>query len=681
MNMPETLELECLEDRMMLSTVQIFAAGATGQETLALRVDDQVVTEFTNVGGDASSRDFVQLEYQTAQTISGDQLRIDFTNDLFDASTGLDRNLFIDRIVVDGVTFQAEDPSVFHTGLWRNGGVTAPGFLESETLNINGSLIFADNDAPQDPTDGRQISFVARGTTGDELVSLSIDGVQVETFQLSQGNQEYQFNTSQNFTPDQVQFSFDNDLFDAETGTDRNAILEFLEIEDLATNETTRFTGESSSVFSTGTWRPEDGITDGFGRGNTLHSNGFFQFGSEPTSSAGSLIRFAAAGTTGEEIAQVIVNDEVVFETVLNGTFTQFGRVTRSEYQVVLDQNVDLTDIKIAFVNDGLSESGGDRDLLLDYVYVQDLETGEVQRTTAADDSTFSTGTFVDGSLESGFGRGIALNTNGYFEFANSSRIVVRASGTTGEERFQVLIKGEIVGEFRADESTEYEWSTARGYVVDLPEAVSIEDVRIQFINDGVDANGVDRNLSVSEVRLDGRAYDTDTAFSTGTYLESDGVVPGTGRGSILHTDGYFQFGVVSDAGRISLTSRDSPEVRVQWLADATTSTIIGARVVEESGDMILRLERKETSFGLGLDAGFVTYQVFPSSSGSLPSSVSQDPVTVVFEDGQLAANLVIPVADNNVADSGFFQIRLIDQSENISGAPGSIDVQLTDAD
>ena len=181
MRSSDTLAIENLEDRMMLSTVQIYAAGGTGQETLALRVDDQVVAEFNNIGGDASAREYVELEFETDQRITAGQLRIDFTNDLFDAATGLDRNLFIDRIVIDGptfgVTYQTEGPSVFHTGLWRDGGVTEPGFLRTETLNINGSVFFSDTNAPRDPTDDRQITFVARGTTGDEVVSLSIDGV------------------------------------------------------------------------------------------------------------------------------------------------------------------------------------------------------------------------------------------------------------------------------------------------------------------------------------------------------------------------------------------------------------------------------------------------------------------------------------------------------------------------
>ena len=55
------LSLEELEARVMLSTVEIFAAGATGQENLDLFINDQFITTFSNVGGDVEQRDFIKL--------------------------------------------------------------------------------------------------------------------------------------------------------------------------------------------------------------------------------------------------------------------------------------------------------------------------------------------------------------------------------------------------------------------------------------------------------------------------------------------------------------------------------------------------------------------------------------------------------------------------------------------
>lgn len=46
------LQLEPLENRVMLSTVEIYAAGETGQEQLDVFIDQQYQTSFLNVGGD-----------------------------------------------------------------------------------------------------------------------------------------------------------------------------------------------------------------------------------------------------------------------------------------------------------------------------------------------------------------------------------------------------------------------------------------------------------------------------------------------------------------------------------------------------------------------------------------------------------------------------------------------------
>ena len=55
---------------MMLSTVEIFAAGATGEENVDLFVDGQYVTTFFNVGGDVESRDFQKFTYQSEESLT-----------------------------------------------------------------------------------------------------------------------------------------------------------------------------------------------------------------------------------------------------------------------------------------------------------------------------------------------------------------------------------------------------------------------------------------------------------------------------------------------------------------------------------------------------------------------------------------------------------------------------------
>ena len=129
MNRREELLLNCeqLEDRQMLSAVDVFAAGVTNQETIELKIDDAVVRTWTNLGGDAYGGQFVQLTYSSAQDIDPEQIKIEFTNDLFNAATNTDRNVRIDRIVVDGVTIQTESPGVFSTGTWKAEDGVVPG--------------------------------------------------------------------------------------------------------------------------------------------------------------------------------------------------------------------------------------------------------------------------------------------------------------------------------------------------------------------------------------------------------------------------------------------------------------------------------------------------------------------------------------------------------------------------
>jgi len=102
------LNVELLEPRMMLSTVQIFAAGQTGAEELTLLINDQEVQTFDHLGSGAQQGDFQRLVFNTDENVSAGDIRIEFNNDAFDAATGADNNLTVDRIVIDGQTFFTE---------------------------------------------------------------------------------------------------------------------------------------------------------------------------------------------------------------------------------------------------------------------------------------------------------------------------------------------------------------------------------------------------------------------------------------------------------------------------------------------------------------------------------------------------------------------------------------------
>lgn len=262
----ETLQVETLEDRLMLSTVQIIAAGVENTETMQLQIGSTVVRTFDNIGGDAFAGQFQTYTHSTSGTVNPSQVRINFVDDRFDQAAGVDENLRVDAIIIDGVRYETEDPSTFSTGTWKATDGITPGNRESEYLHSAGYFQFAGSS-----NDTTRIVVNARGTTGAESFALQIDGTTVRTFRnINTDFSSYTYIASGNVTADQIRVRFLNDLF--ENGVDRNLVVDDIVVGD------DQFETEGPNVFSTGTWRPSDGIVNGLGRGDTLHANGYFQF-------------------------------------------------------------------------------------------------------------------------------------------------------------------------------------------------------------------------------------------------------------------------------------------------------------------------------------------------------------------------------------------------------------------
>ena len=255
----------------MLSSVQIIAAGVENTETMQLQISDSVVQTWNNVGGDAYAGQFLSFNYNTAADITADQVRINFTNDTYDPANGIDTNLRVDAIIIDGVRFETEDPGVFSTGTWLPADGIQPGNRQSEYLHSDGYFQYAGGSDTQ-----TQITVNARGTTGQESFELQINGNTVRTFQnINTVFSSYNFTANGNITADQIRVVFVNDLYDPDNGVDRNLV-----VDDIVVGGT-QYETEAAEVFSTGTWRSSDGIISGFGRGDTLHSDGYFQYAAD----------------------------------------------------------------------------------------------------------------------------------------------------------------------------------------------------------------------------------------------------------------------------------------------------------------------------------------------------------------------------------------------------------------
>ena len=263
------LQLEILEERQMLSSVDIIVAGATNDETIQLKVDENVVQVWNNIGGDAYSGSFQTVSFSTDETITADRLKIEFVNDAYDPNNNYDRNVRIDKIIVDGKVHEAEDPSVFSTGTWRPEDGVTPGFRQSEYLHSNGYLSFSH----QSQENETQIQVDFRGSTGDEEFTLEVEGVELAYWRASTEWQSYSIVTNQDVRPDDIRVNFLNDVYLPSEGYDRNLVVDRIVVNGQVIET------ESAEVFSTGTWKPEDGISPGFRQSEILHTNGYFRFG------------------------------------------------------------------------------------------------------------------------------------------------------------------------------------------------------------------------------------------------------------------------------------------------------------------------------------------------------------------------------------------------------------------
>lgn len=389
----------------MLSSVEIFAAGETGGEAFNLLLDGNVVQTFDSVGGDFEPRHFERFVFDSNDPITADRVEIEFINDSFNEHTGRDANLFVDKIVVDGNAFEAEDSETYHTGLIDNGAFVGPGFLQSEVLNVNGRISFLAN---QTRSFGTRIRVDASGDTGDEILQLQIDGHAVADFNFAAAGQEQVllFETDEVVDISRVRFVFVNDAYDAHTGYDRNVRVRQFQTIDIQSGARNIFDTTSGQVFASQSYTDLDGVTAGFGRGGFLTNDAFIEVRETQTR-----IRVDAQGHTGEEILQVVQNGEVL------GQFQ--ASTDRQTFFLESTEQINLEELQIRFINDAFDpHTGFDRNLTVFNFQTIAIPSGDREIAWTLENDVFGSGVLSSGEgIVDGLGRGNILATNGFFQF------------------------------------------------------------------------------------------------------------------------------------------------------------------------------------------------------------------------------------------------------------------------
>jgi len=233
---PLELYAEALENRLMLSTVSIEALGQTGEESISVSVAGQTVLTQDNISTQGEV-----LSFQTDGNFDLGELQISFTNDLFDPANNFDRNLVIQKVVVDGVEFFADDPSVFSTGTYLDADGVTPGFGRGNILHANGFFQFAT------PTSGGStITVNAAGNEGGEQFVLVAGDQEFGPQAVSQTLTAFTFQTDDVVDPASIEVRFINDLFDPANDFDRNLTVDNIVLDGVT------FEAEDPSVFVSG---------------------------------------------------------------------------------------------------------------------------------------------------------------------------------------------------------------------------------------------------------------------------------------------------------------------------------------------------------------------------------------------------------------------------------------------
>lgn len=573
------------------STIDIYASGDEGFEIMELRIDGEAVATFEDVPtpGDVFS-------FETEQPVEAGQIQVAFVNDVFDPVNAIDSNLSVDRIVLDGVTFETEDPTVLGTGVYTGTGFE-PGFHESEQLAGNGYFQFDAREPDPDPG-GEEVAItvVARGDEGDESFRVTSGGRTLADFTASSELEPYTFSTNFFEPGSNLRVEFTNDFWDPDSGRDRNLIVDQILIDGFA------YQTEAPGVFSTGTYRPDVGIQPGFPESETLHVDGYFEYRTEaspvdPEPNPPATVAIVAQGQEGTESFRVLSGGVLLEEFTVT--------TTPATYSFTTDDYVSGSDIRIEFTNDFWDpENGVDANLFVDSVSVN----GELNSQAEA---LYSNG-FVDYAFE---GNG----PDPVSSFALLSDDTVFVSESDGG----VVVTAIRVGDLQQAATLEYTLNE----LSDPNSATAIADFAVPSLEDRENVGLIEFAAGQSEATFEIQIVDDASEESTevfGVGIQN----PSTGSLGVPRTK---QIAIVDD---------DAPS-EVEFIAPTLTTS---------EGDAVVRVGLQRSG-ALGSSAT-VQFSITNGTANAGEDFELPNSGLVVFDAGQSTQEIEIAIADDVIAES-----------------------------
>lgn len=489
----------------------------------------------------------------------------------------------------------------------------------------------------------------AAGQTGDEEMSLLIDGRTVETWSDIGGDYEagefetYVYNTN-GISADRIRVAFTNDAY--ADGYDRN-----LRVDSITTDGITIHSTEAQ-VFATGVWNEAtNSIDSGYFGTDKLASNGYFQFAHSSQAQSDIVIR--AQGQTGDERLSLMIDNEVV------STWSNIGDQTEFSFQT--NQFVTIDRIKVVFDNDLLdSATGYDRNITVDSVSLNG------QTFNATDSGVLNVSYWNNelGAVGPGFHQSGELLTNGYLSFSADNHntgdtILIHAAGSMGGERMNLKVGGETVRSWLVEagaDQQQYQW-----YGYRLAEGASLNDVQIEFVGDRYEPGVYDANLRIDQVKYNGVVSETESQSNLKLiYNTLQGPQANFDATEFLYSDGF-----------------------VQYSTDGQSSGIIGLAssrytIDEDSGLAVLHVVRNG-----GTDGSLLIDYTTVNGTALAGQDFVGKSGTLMFLPGQSTATITINLLNDAVYEGNeTFNVTIDNlRGPGTLGAPRTATVLINDDD
>lgn len=198
-------------------------------------------------------------------------LELKYINDAYQENPFIDRNVFVDKVVINGVSFETEDSTVYSIGSWNAQTGCSPGYKSSEWLHCSGSITYNKTNSGTSLT---PITIRARGEPAQNeypLFQLHVNDKLINTYQVTSTYNTYSHVFSEG--PVQtVKVSFINDANIPLLNQDRNLQIDYVQIGQSIIQT------EDSSIESEGAWNIQTGCSKGFKLSEWLSCNGYFVF-------------------------------------------------------------------------------------------------------------------------------------------------------------------------------------------------------------------------------------------------------------------------------------------------------------------------------------------------------------------------------------------------------------------